>query len=465
MTLDGWLYQFARKRQVAELDIVDYDIQNGASGTRYITLKDAVADALSVRRGTTDMIVFDTSTPRITITPVVTITGLLTLTAGATISSGGSLTITKGVVGIGTFSSATAGSGIALSSSVTGAMKVYSDDAGAAMTGSIRGLLSRVLLTIDHPGDLSVRGAIGQLKLADLVDLTNGISSGLEGYVELAGTNNFGATSFVSGMTGIVELTTASTITAGGYLAGVASIYKSTATPTGTCAAFITKIGSTAKWPIGLLIPVGTAACAISVGVFASATAGSGMKIDATNTAAVRFYGDDGGAKLAAGEKRVGIARFLYATSDTDATDQTMSAFVGQVKLANDLTIGGNLAGLCGYLEIAAAKTLIGGRRTQMSIASALWARIDMPSTAVIGTSGIVSGLAISANLGGTHTGACSMINVTTPSAGTWDYFLDFGASPGAIVADTTNLPAAATYKIKCRYDSTDFYLIGVADF
>jgi hypothetical protein len=202
-----------------------------------------------------------------------------------------------------------------------------------------------------------------------------------------------------------------------------------------------------------------------AVGAFSSATAGSGIALSASKTAATRFYADDGGAKLAAGEKRVGISRFLYTLEDTDGTDQTMSGFVGQVKVANNLTIGGNLAGLCGYLEVATTKTLIGGRRAQMSIASALWARVDLPSGAVVGTNGIVSGVAISANLGGTHTGACSMINVTTPSAGTWDYFLDFGADPGAIVADTSGVPGNATHKIKCRIDSTDFYLIGVADF
>lgn len=212
-------------------------------------------------------------------------------------------------------------------------------------------------------------------------------------------------------------------------------------------------------------ITVAGAAALFSVGTFSSATAGSGVALSAGVTAAARVYADDGGAKLAAGEKRVSLSRFLYATSDTDATDQTMSAHVGQVKLANDLTIGGNLAGLCGYLEVATTKTLIGGRRAQMSIASALWARVDLPLGAVIGTNGIVSGVAISANLGGTHTGACSMINVTTPSAGTWDYFLDFGATPGAIVADTGATPANAIYKIKCRIDSTDFYLIGFADF
>ncbi len=219
--------------------------------------------------------------------------------------------------------------------------------------------------------------------------------------------------------------------------------------------------GLTVDSGFNVLVTKGT----LNVGAFSSATAGSGVALSATTTAAFRVYADDGGAKLTSGEKRTSISRFLFATADTDGTDQTMSAHVGQVKIANDLTIGGNLAGLCGYLEVATTKTLIGGRRAQMSVASALWARVDLPSGAIVGTSGIVSGLAISADLGGTHTGKCSMINIPNPSAGEWDYFLDFGSAPGAIVADTSNLPAAATHKIKCRIDSTEFYLIGVADF
>lgn len=44
-------------------------------------------------------------------------------------------------------------------------------------------------------------------------------------------------------------------------------------------------------------------------------------------------------------------------------------------------------------------------------------------------------------------------------------YFLNFDAAATCIVADTSNVPAAATHKIKCKVAGTDFYLIGVADF
>lgn len=197
--------------------------------------------------------------------------------------------------------------------------------------------------------------------------------------------------------------------------------------------------GLTVATGLNVLITKGT----FNVGAFSSATAGSGVTLSASNTAALRLYADDGGEKLAAGEKRAGIARFLYATSDTDATDQTMSAFVGQVKIANDLTIGGNLAGLCGYLEVAAAKTLIGGTLAADSVATAVWGRVDLPSTAVAGTAAYLSAFAASANLGGTHTGKVSVLHVATPSAGTFDALLSIGASTGCTVANAL-VPAVA---------------------
>lgn len=45
-------------------------------------------------------------------------------------------------------------------------------------------------------------------------------------------------------------------------------------------------------------------------------------------------------------------------------------------------------------------------------------------------------------------------------------YLFDFQGQPSEpIVADASSVPGNATYKIKCRYHETTFYLIGVADF
>lgn len=56
----------------------------GTTGTNDVNLVDGVADALSIVRGTTDMMVFNSTAPSITITPATTITGALTLTGGVT---------------------------------------------------------------------------------------------------------------------------------------------------------------------------------------------------------------------------------------------------------------------------------------------------------------------------------------------------------------------------------------------
>lgn len=60
----------------------DIDMSVSGTGVYDITLKDNVADALSIVRGTTDMMVFDTETasPAVTIVPDTTITGDLTIT-------------------------------------------------------------------------------------------------------------------------------------------------------------------------------------------------------------------------------------------------------------------------------------------------------------------------------------------------------------------------------------------------
>jgi hypothetical protein len=67
---------------------------SGTTGTNDITLTDSVADALSIVRGSTDFMVFNTSTPSLTITPVTTITGLVTASGGITFGAGADVTFT-----------------------------------------------------------------------------------------------------------------------------------------------------------------------------------------------------------------------------------------------------------------------------------------------------------------------------------------------------------------------------------
>ena len=54
----------------------------GTTGTNDITLTDSLADALSITRGGTDMVVFNSSTPSITFTPAVTFSGAVDIQGG-----------------------------------------------------------------------------------------------------------------------------------------------------------------------------------------------------------------------------------------------------------------------------------------------------------------------------------------------------------------------------------------------
>jgi hypothetical protein len=81
----------------------DIDMSVSGTGTYDITLKDGVADALSIVRGTTDMVVFNTTTPSITITPATTVTGQITANAGINMGTSQTLTGTTGLtIGAGT---------------------------------------------------------------------------------------------------------------------------------------------------------------------------------------------------------------------------------------------------------------------------------------------------------------------------------------------------------------------------
>ncbi len=77
----------------------DIDMSVSGTGVYDITLKDSVADALSIVRGTTDMMVFDSSTPKITITPATTVSGVLTANNAteSTSTTTGGMVVTGGI--------------------------------------------------------------------------------------------------------------------------------------------------------------------------------------------------------------------------------------------------------------------------------------------------------------------------------------------------------------------------------
>ncbi|KKL18362.1 hypothetical protein LCGC14_2476270, partial [marine sediment metagenome] len=155
---------------------------------------------------------------------------------------------------IGAFSSLTAGSGIAISSSQTYAGIFYSDDNGASIASSVSGVRSRFLLTFDQAGG-SIRAIQGQLKLANLIDVTLGIYTASQGYIELAGTHITKTGATFSCFDASVEIGTLLTIDSGGEFCGlhVETTGSGTITNNGTCAGIIIhKASGAANWPVGI---------------------------------------------------------------------------------------------------------------------------------------------------------------------------------------------------------------------
>jgi len=104
-----------------------------------------------------------------------------------------------------------------------------------------------------------------------------------------------------------------------------------------------------------------------------------------------------------------------------------MSGHVGHIKVVNDLTIAGNLAGLTGYLELPGGTKTITG--TTANVLAGVWGRVDAVSGRTIGADTIVSAFGASGDLGGAHTGKAVVLNVRAPSAGAWDGLLNIPAA------------------------------------
>lgn len=136
-----------------------------------------------------------------------TIEGLLTANGGIFVKKSGTL-----VLGA---NSSISGSGFALSSSATAALKIYADDSSTLYAASaVRSAVFRNLVTIAHSNETSIFGSQSQFKIAPAagidVTLTTGNRGGSWNYCELAGLSGktitlSGASKFTGGAFGMVE--------------------------------------------------------------------------------------------------------------------------------------------------------------------------------------------------------------------------------------------------------------------
>ncbi len=124
-------------------------------------------------------------------------------------------------VTVGTFSSATAGSGKKLTSSKTKSVDILCDDGDANIGNSdVRALRARMLLDAAQSGTCSIAGLMGQLKNT-AADTTTGHKCGVKGYYEAAS----GATvaNQSAGVMGMIDVPSGATVAASGTVAAIST--------------------------------------------------------------------------------------------------------------------------------------------------------------------------------------------------------------------------------------------------
>jgi len=328
----------------------------------------------------------------------------------------------------------TSGSGIAITSTVTGAGKVFSDDGGASIADSVRGLQSRFLLTVDQTGG-SIRALQGQLKLLSLADVTTGIYTALQGYVELVGTHivKTGATFSCADLS--LEITTALTVDSGGEAFGLhiettgAGTITDNGSTYGKCAAIgITKASGAASWPVGLQIPAAGVIQGIRVGEFA--TGGSVTAAGVVFSTAGNFYSDGQvsavsvfgatNSDLGAGY-HVTCGRFRHMVQYTSVAAETYG-LVGQLVVKSS-TLTHMHAGLMGTLE-GHTSGVVFTPAYDYSIAAVI-ARIGggaaiTATTPIAGFSAVLNGADVAS-------GSLAAFAATSTGAGQWTWGLTLG--------------------------------------
>jgi len=292
---------------------------------------------------------------------------------------------------VGEFSSLEAGSGIAISSSNTSAVAIFGDDNGLSIASSVYNLRSRMLLTVDQAG-ASIRGAMGQLKLINGVDVQTGIYTGVQGYIELVGTHSAKTGSTFSCIDASLEIGTALTVDSGGEACGihVETTGSGTITNNGTCAAvLIDKATGAANWPYGVYVVGETTHQAFVAGV-----QGTGVYTTTTYPFAVEIH-NEANADIVAGNtgSSAGIYnRYEIATAQTSQCNH-ISVFAKLRPKAN--MADGVHCGVYGLVEASETITLSG---TSTTLTAAAHFALDFGANVTV-SAGHVNGVCIDSSI------------------------------------------------------------------
>lgn len=406
--------------------------------------------------------------------------------------------------------------GITLDSTNCKPVSFLFDDNDAALGyQNYRPVLSRVFLDANQDQGICLHCLRGQLVTKASVDLEiqenfwNAMDA-VDGYLQFLGATTIGAKTRVSCVHATMQLTGNITVTSGGRLAGffaeMSAITGATCTSPYPVAFLVDKldslhIASQRTWQTGIYIYDSSCVSGIHVGACttginitgaqtnalvitttgSTSTIGTCLAIGTTGTPitsattasmAMKLYSDysktTGYHMAMYVETRytpvgTGTVRGIVGVADMTATQtsQTTTQYIVGVHGRGKISGTAYNSGL--FVTGVHAQILDGGTWTAANHVSALWVDWQLNSN----LSGIShSELVYITNNANDGTAANNPENVFYISSPMVDYFITFlsGSATGTNVGATASGGETRSYRLKCRYGSTDFYISGYTD-
>jgi len=326
-----------------------------------------------------------------------------------------------------------AGTGIPLSATATYAFGIHADDANAAISSGTLVRAGRFRTQLYYTGGNREEEAVGLIgQLVSVAGTNRHNMAGLMGSYEGSGalivdgqawTTDPWIQAGVIGRVGVGNGIT--TLNTNGILAGLAAMSNTTAflANNGIYAGlYVGSWAGTVDWGYGVYIQGGAVSRAFQAGEQAN-TYGSGVKLDATYSAALAVFADDGGASIGSGTlTRAGRFRNLQ-TYTAGNREQEACGAIGQI-----VSVAGvnrhNMAGLIGSYEAA----------TSLTVDGQIFTTDPWIQAAVIGRVGVGSGITTIATYG-RLAGVAAMCN-TASLAGNSGVFTAFYAGHWASAMD-----------------------------
>lgn len=397
----------------------------GTTGAQEIRLSGNLADALSIEDSTGDMMVFVTTT------------------------SAKEIRVDKTTIFQVGISANTAGSGVPLTVSRTGALRVQCDDGGVALTPSgsvpdIRCVMGRFLVSADQSAiHARVHGVFGLARVYDALwneEQLNGVNGRLE-LVQSAGTTTVAGYGISSGVCGI--LATAGTVLVNTYhvAAAVSAIadIKGTVTQTGKCVGVLVAPYDTTNWSdstsrakfgYGIWIHPDASTRGIFVGTLGSDTT-SGLPIGGA-TALNGFYADDSGASQTASTVWRNMEARTYFSVDQTGAASDFYSIRGHLKTGTSVAnMSGDTsvrASIQGYLETAhTTGVTVGAGAFLSAVHGEVWSDGNLTGTGKL--AGVMSRIYFASGKSGSGIVAAFMATKQWASAATWPYGLYIDAA------------------------------------